>query len=60
MSVMIHPIGTPRYDCDPVNDAISYGTAVGWTTFFPGAGHHFTSAAAPGQNLYSSDAWDAD
>ncbi len=28
MSVVIHPIGTPRNHCDPVNDAISYETAV--------------------------------
>ena len=28
MSVVIHPVGTPRNYCDPVNDAIFYGTAV--------------------------------
>ncbi len=28
MSVVIPPIGTPRNLCDPVNDAISYETAV--------------------------------
>ena len=31
MSVVIRPIGTPRNYCDPVNDAIFYGTAVAYT-----------------------------